>query len=67
MEKDAKLSMRLSAEMRSRLDNVSSRSGLSAADLVGRALEEYLDRVEKDGSITVELREEPPPYRVKKK
>ena len=47
------ISVRFDDVTKARLDALASHTGLSSADLVRRATEEFLDRVEADGHITI--------------
>ena len=60
------ISVRLDDVTKARLNALADHTGLSAADLVRRAAEEFLDRVEEEGRITIPLRmvaEKRPGYR----
>ena len=60
-------SVRFDDDLDGRLDKISRESGLSKADLVRRAVQEWVQKVCDDGKLTIELRETPPPYRTKPK
>lgn len=47
--------VRFKALVKERLKRVSDASGLSESELVRQAVDEYLDRVQKAGSITIPL------------
>lgn len=47
------VSVRLSGEIRERLDQLSQQCGLSCADLIRRATEDYLMKIAKDGFINI--------------
>lgn len=51
--------VRLTPELDSRLTAVAARSGLRKSDLIRRAIEEFLDRVESDGQIMINLQSPP--------
>lgn len=47
--------VRLPDELRDRLARVSKASGFKASDLIRRAVEDYCEKVEKTGSISVPM------------
>ena len=47
--------VRLPDDLKSRLERVAKKSGLKAADLIRMAVEDYCDRVEGEGQITISL------------
>ena len=49
------ISVRFDEVTKARLDALSEQTGLSSADLVRRAVEEFLDRVEHNGHITIPI------------
>ena len=51
----AAVSVRFDADMDARLKSLSEQSGISAADLVRRATEEYLTRIEQQGAINIPI------------
>ena len=61
------VSIRFSPDVRGRLESVSERSGLEESDLIRRAVEEFLERVEKEGSVSFALKEIPLKYGKKTK
>ena len=50
-----------------RLDEISRKSGLTKADLVRRAVVEYVAQVDRDGKLTISLHENPVSYKIKRK
>jgi predicted DNA-binding protein len=49
----AGMSVRFSAELSGRLERVADRAGLAKSDLIRIALEEYLDKVEREGVVQI--------------
>jgi predicted DNA-binding protein len=49
------VSVRLPADVRTRLEKIATRSGLKAADLIRMAIEQYCDKVEEDGVLTIRV------------
>ncbi len=49
------MNVRLTEELRSRLQKVADKSGLKTADLIRMAVEEYCAKIESDGRITINL------------
>lgn len=56
------ITVRLDPETRARLEQIADRSGVKSSMLMRRALSEYLDQVESDGSANFQLREPRAPY-----
>lgn len=56
MPKGDSISIRLDADTRRRLDSISSGSGLTVAELVRRATDEFLNEVEKTGQLMIPIR-----------
>jgi len=54
------MSVRLSPELRQRLERVASCSGLKAADLIRMAVEQYCNKVEEAGELTIKIVAEKP-------
>ena len=70
MNLNAPVSVRFDAETTARLEVISDASGLSKADLVRRAVEEFLAQVERTGEMTIRVRmvsEKGGEYRVTRK
>lgn len=49
------------------LERISRESGLSKADLVRRAVQEWLEKISREGRVTIELRETPVRYKTRPK
>ena len=57
------VAVRFSEEMHNRLKELSDQSGIPAADLVRRATEEYLKKIQTEGKLTISIvREERAEY-----
>ena len=54
------MNVRLTPELRARLSSVAARSGLKASDLIRMAVEQYCEKVEHAGSLTVNLASDSP-------
>ena len=52
---NAATNVRLTPELRARLQRAAERSGLKAADLIRMAVEEFLDKVEEAGEMRIPL------------
>ena len=66
MSLKAAIPVRFSESTRDRLQAVSDKSGLSFSDLVRRATESYLEKIEREGSVNIEMKESPINYKAKK-
>ena len=58
--------VRLSEDVKTRLNKIAVKADIKSADLIRMAVEEYLDKVETTGKITINLAEKPAAYGTKK-
>lgn len=58
MSLKAAVSVRFDPAIDQRLRTLSEETGISAADLVRRATQEYLDKIESAGAITIKISRE---------
>ena len=56
MKKNDRVSYRLSDETKARLDALSESTGVPTAQLARQALDEYLDKIEREGVVTFKLK-----------
>lgn len=60
MKMSSGMNVRLTPDVRQRLENLAKQSGLKAADLIRMAVERYCDDVETKGTVTIPLRSATP-------
>jgi predicted DNA-binding protein len=66
MSLKSSIPVRFTSDVNARLKAVSEKTGIPVSQLVREATEVFLRKIETDGKVVVELREEPPSYGAKK-